>query len=150
RFLGREDELRSLAYVPHAQWTHSKAMILTLRTQGEPSAALSLIRTNIQKTNLSLVVSEAKTMAEIVDRSVAPRRSGTILLAVLAGAAILLASIGLFGTLSYAVAQRVREIGIRIALGARPANLLATIVGRGLRLTLMGAVLGLAGAVLLT
>ena len=89
-------------------------------------------------------------MTEILNRSVAPRRSGTTLLTVLAGAALLLAAIGLYGVLSYSVAQRVREIGIRMALGARPENLLAMIVGRGLGMTLVGVILGLAGAFVLT
>jgi ABC-type antimicrobial peptide transport system permease subunit len=70
--------------------------------------------------------------------------------AVLAGSAMLLAAIGLYGALSYTVAQRTKELGIRMALGARRENLLGMIVGQGLRLTLMGVVFGLAGAFLLT
>jgi putative ABC transport system permease protein len=149
RYLGREDELRALAYVPHTQWSYP-TMMLSVRTLGAPAAALSLVRGYIQKIHPELVVTEAKTMAAILDRSIAPRRSGTTLLAVLAGAAMLLAAIGLYGVLTYTVAQRVKEIGIRMALGARTGSLIGMIVGRGLRLTLMGVVFGLAGAFLLS
>lgn len=149
RFMGRDDELRSLAYVPHAQWAWS-AMTLNVRTVGDSSVALQRIRSYIKRTNPKLVVTEAKTMNEVLNRSMAPRRSGMTLIVFLSGTATLLAAIGLYGALSYAVAQRVREIGIRMALGARPINLLGAVVGQSLRLTLLGVALGLSAAALLT
>ena len=149
RFLGREDEVRALTYIPQTQWAHH-AMMLTVRTAGEPSAVLSLVRSHLQKIHPGLVVSDARTMTDILERSVAPRRSAMTLVAVLAGAALLLAAIGLYGALSYTVAQRVKEIGIRMALGARPGSLLAMVVGEGLWLMLIGVAFGSAAALLLT
>jgi len=81
---------------------------------------------------------------------VSPRRFSTVLIAVLAGLALILSAVGIYGVMSYTVGQRTQEIGIRMALGARPANMLALILGRGARLAFVGIAVGLLGSFALT
>ena len=86
----------------------------------------------------------------MVERSVAPARLQTWLLASFAGLALLLATLGIYAVLSFTVAQRTQEIGVRLALGARPAHVLGTVMAQGLRLYLAGVGLGLAAALMLS
>jgi putative ABC transport system permease protein len=82
-------------------------------------------------------------MEQIVDQSVAPRRFSMLLLAVFAGVALVLASIGIYGMMSYSVAQRTREIGLRMTLGAQRGNVLRLVISQGMKLALVGVALGL-------
>jgi putative ABC transport system permease protein len=116
---------------------------LLLRTDVEPSSLSSAVRTQIAALNRDQAVFNVRTMDDILSESVAPRRFSMMLLTVFAVAALLLASIGIYGTMSYAVAQRTREIGLRIALGAQPENVLRMVVGEGMKLALVGVTLGL-------
>jgi putative ABC transport system permease protein len=149
RYYGRDDDLRGLVYVPHAQnaW---RSMALTVRTHGDPVSAVSAIRSQIAAVDKDLAVANLETMTTILNRSVAPRRASMLLLVAFGSIAALLAVIGIYGVLSYTVAQRVQEIGMRIALGARSSDVLRLVIGQGMKLTLAGIAIGLGAAFALT
>jgi ABC-type antimicrobial peptide transport system permease subunit len=97
-----------------------------------------------------LALYEVITLQEQVDRSTSPQRVAVTLVGVLGGLALLLAAIGLYGVMSYAVSQSTRELGLRMALGAGPSNVLRLVLSRGLLLTTAGIIIGIALALLLT
>jgi putative ABC transport system permease protein len=128
----------------------TQRMNLLLRTDVEPAGLSSAVRAQIAALNKDQAVFNVRTMDGIVSESVAPRRFSTILLTLFAVAALLLASVGIYGTVSCVVAQRTREIGLRLTLGAQPENVLRMVIGEGMKLTLIGVALGLAASFALT
>jgi putative ABC transport system permease protein len=123
---------------------------LLVRTDVEPTSLTSAVRSEIAALNKDQAVFNVRTMNDIVSQSLAPRRFSMMLLTVFAVAALVLASIGIYGTMSYAVAQRTREIGLRITLGAQPENVLRMVIGEGMKLALIGVALGLIASFALT
>ena len=121
---------------------------MIVRTQGDPSAAIASIRREFQQLDPNLPVYNVKTMAEHMALPLFPARVAASLLAGFGLLAMILAAIGLFGVMSYAVSQRTREIGIRMALGAGAGEVFRLVIGHGLTLTLFGVGLGLALAAL--
>jgi putative ABC transport system permease protein len=120
------------------------------RTDIEPSSLTASVRAEIAALNKDQAVFNVRTMEEIVSQNVAPRRFSMLLLTVFAVVALLLASIGIYGMLSYAVAQRTREIGLRMTLGAQRGDVLRLVIGHGMKLALVGVVLGLIASLALT
>jgi putative ABC transport system permease protein len=122
---------------------------LVVRASGDPVALVPLVRQAVAQLPRMLIVSVTTADAQFGDFA-ATRRLETSLLALFAALALTLAAIGIFGLVHYSVAERTREIGIRIALGATPADVLQAVVGRGMRMPLVGIALGLGASVLLT
>ncbi len=132
-------------YAPFDQtpWPFVTALV---RTQAAPESAYGSMRLALARVDPMLAVGELKTMDQYIARSIATPRFTTLLVGGFATLALLLAGFGLFSVTAYSVAQRRREIGIRVALGARPADIRSLVIGQAVRVGLVGVVVGLAGA----
>jgi predicted permease len=145
RYGGLADDDTSLVYVPHAQdWWG--LMIVTVRAKGDPALLAETLRREVARLDPDVAVAGVATLKSLAAESISPHRFGALLLAIFAAAAVLLAGIGVYGVMNYVVAQRSHEIGVRLALGAKPRDAFRLVVGRGLMLTAIGATVGLAGA----
>jgi putative ABC transport system permease protein len=123
---------------------------LLTRTEVEPLSLASAVRAQVAALNKDQAVFNVRTMEQAVAQSVAPRRFSMLLLTVFAVAALALASLGIYGLMSYAVAQRTREIGVRMALGAQSGAILKLVIGQGMKLAFAGVAFGLVASVALT
>jgi predicted permease len=136
-------------YLPHAQDPWS-AMVLVARTKVDPASTASALRQQVWAIDKDQPVFDVRTMQEVRSTSVALYSFSSVTLAIFAGVALLLASVGIYGVMAFAVTQRTQEIGIRMALGARAVDVLKLVVTHGMKLALIGMVLGLGGAWALT
>jgi ABC-type antimicrobial peptide transport system permease subunit len=134
-----------MVYIPYWSDNESGAS-LVIRTAQEPAAAAPAVRNAIWSVDSELPVSEMKTMQRIISDSVSERRFQTMLLAVFAVAALALALVGIYGVISYSVNLRRNEIAIRMALGARAAQVNRMVLGQGMRPVAAGLVIGIAVA----
>ncbi len=123
---------------------------LVIRASSDPVAIAAAAMEVVHRVDPSLPLTEVTTLDGLVSRSVSPRRFSAVLIGVLAGLALVLSAVGIYGVMSYTVGQRTQEIGIRMALGAQPQNMLALILGRGARLAFAGIGAGIFGALVLT
>jgi len=136
-------------YLPHAQdaWN---AMVLVARTTVDPASLAAALRQQVWTIDKDQPVFDVKTMHEVRSSSVAIYSFSSVMLAIFAGVALVLAAVGIYGVMAFAVTQRTQEIGIRMALGARTADVLKLVVNHGMKLALLGIVIGLAGSWALT
>jgi len=140
-------------YLPIPQMPQDSSIhgfYLAVRTSSDPAAIVSNLRQIVRSLDPEVPLFQVRTMQDVLSESVAPRRFNMLLLAAFAGLALLLASIGIYGVMSYSVSQYTHEIGIRMALGARAADVLQLIVRQGMALVLIGLAVGAAGALALT
>jgi putative ABC transport system permease protein len=144
-----DQETTLQTYEPYTQ-TPFPSMTLVVRAKGDPANLSAAIRRSVLELDKDQPVSGIKTLAENLSASVAQQRFAMLLLVVFASVAMMLAGVGIYGVMSYSITQRTHEIGIRRALGASPGDVLKLVVGHGMILTLIGLVLGLAGAFTLT
>lgn len=128
-------------YFAHAQFPW-KTMWLTVRTSGDPMALLPGIRRELSTLDAGLALARAQPLDRLVHDMAAEPRLTTLVLGIFAGAAVVLVTVGLYGLVSYSVVQRTREIGVRVALGAPAGRIARSVVGRGVRLALIGVAAG--------
>ena len=135
-----------LMVVPLMQYAVPGLRVAIRAASGDPMSFLPVLRADVAALDPDLPLSAARPLSQIVNESVTEQRFQMTLLSVFAALALALAALGIYGVMAYSVAQRAREIGIRMALGADSSLLLRMVVGSGLRLALAGVALGLAGA----
>jgi putative ABC transport system permease protein len=138
------------AIEPQLFWSNRQiprpANYLVLRTTADPAGLAASLRARLRAVDPDLQVGPVRTMRDWLDESLVRPRFGAVLLGTFGALALVLAAIGTYGLLAWSVAQETRAIGIRLALGARPASIVAAVVRRGVKLATLGAALGLAGA----
>ncbi|HEY6230973.1 MAG TPA: ABC transporter permease [Pyrinomonadaceae bacterium] len=143
------DAAEPTVYFPESELTYP-FMTFVVRTTGDPLASAAAVRREIRELDPEQPVSDVRSMNEVMSDTVARARFNTLLLALFAALATLLAAVGIFGVMNYSLALRTREIGLRMALGAQKGQVLKLMLKQGLALTLIGTVIGIAGALALT
>jgi putative ABC transport system permease protein len=136
-------------YFPFAQLPRGTMRII-VKTSGDPNQLISSARQAVAQIDPDQPIYSVRTMSDIRAESVAPERLNLTLLSLFAGIALVLAIVGIYGVMSYSVTQRTHEIGIRMAIGAPPRNVLNMVARQGLKLALLGIAIGLLGAFALT
>jgi putative ABC transport system permease protein len=136
-------------FMPYTQWP-SNEMALVLRTASEPSSLIPAVKKEIWRVDPDQPVTDIKTMDELVSTEAAGRRFVLELIGAFAAIALVLAAVGIYGVVSYGMRQRVHEIGIRMALGAREQQIMSLVAGQNAKWLLFGISAGVAGGLALT
>src|SRR5262249_9711246 len=146
-----QQSLQAQLYEPLRQSPGSPpSLSVVVRAEGAPPALWAALRRAAQSQNSENIISRAQTMNEVIAGTLAPQRFSMILLDAFAAVALLLASVGLYGVISYLVGQRTQEIGVRLALGAKRRDVLRLVLSHGMKMALGGVALGLLAALGLT
>jgi putative ABC transport system permease protein len=139
---------------PAIYWPYSQFPVnfnaIVVRSDADPLRLVSAVKSQIWSVDKNQPISKIATMEQVLSDSIAQRRLYLVLLGVFAGAALLLAAVGIYGVMSYSVSQRAHEIGIRLALGAAQTEILKLILGHGAKLALLGVATGILAATALT
>jgi putative ABC transport system permease protein len=143
-----EESPRPFIYLPFGQEFNSWITVLAT-TRGDPAATAQALHRLLRTTHPDVIVTKSTTMAEHIGIMHIARRLSALLSGLLAGLALFLAAVGLWGVVSFAVALRTREMGIRMALGSAPSGVVALMLRGGLRLVVLGGAIGLAAALLI-
>ena len=149
RHLGLDVEPRPEIYY-HTNTVPPFGPVVVIRTTGDPQRLISIARAKVREIDRDVPISNVNTMEQLVAQSVAQRRFGMFLVGIFAALALVLAVVGIYGVVSYSVAQRTNEIGVRMALGASATDVLKMVLKNGMTLALIGVGAGLVGAFVLT
>jgi predicted permease len=144
---GLDSEVRPTVYAFYAQ-RPQRDLSFVVRAERDPGALIPAMRAELQRLDPTLPA-EFRTLEQVVSSALDPRRFSLLLLGAFASVALLLAVTGIYGVTAYSVARRTREIGVRVALGARPRAVVAMVVGQGVAMALVGVAIGLAAALAL-
>ncbi len=146
RHSGLDDEAAPTMYVPLTQDPFTTLWIVA-RTSGDPNALIGTVRQILGRIDRTLPAYAITPLATVLDESVAQRRFSMLLIALFGVVALFLAAVGLYGVVAYTVSLRTKEIGLRMAIGAQPVDVVRLIVGGGMKLAVLGVVVGIVGAV---
>jgi putative ABC transport system permease protein len=153
---GLDQETRPEMYIPHAQFPSAipdsagaapRAMTIVIRADADPARLAAAVRRIVARMDPELPVAQVRTLDDVFSASVSTPRFATVLLGAFGGLALILAALGVYGVISYSVAQRSQEMGIRMALGARAGDVTRLVVVQGMRPAVMGLVVGVLAAV---
>jgi putative ABC transport system permease protein len=150
KYQGLHEERQPTMYWPFLQNLWWRSMYIAVHTQNDPLQSVAAIRSEVWSIDKDLPVSNIKTMEQLMSESVNEPKAMTTLFAMFGAVALILASIGIYGVMSYTVTQRTREIGIRVALGAQKSDVLQMVIKQGLKLAIIGVCIGLIASFALT
>jgi putative ABC transport system permease protein len=132
-----------VVYEPMAQGDYLLSMRVAVRTQGDPKAIVPSVRRTLSEVDKNQPMADTRTMEEIWTDSITQPRLETLLLGLFSALGLVLAAVGIYGVMSYSVAEHTHEIGVRMALGAQKSAVLATVIRRGMKLALLGGCAGI-------
>jgi predicted permease len=143
------EQPQPIAFLPLGQ-NYQAALALDVRTAGNPAAVMPAVLKQVQSLNQNMALTNPNTIQDLIAQGLWPPRTGAALFAIFGLLGMVLASVGIYGVMAYSVTQRTNEIGLRMALGARPWDVLRLVVGQGMRLTLTGVAVGILCALAVT